>query len=164
MTPLSPWFRRKPTHTDQYLHWDSHHSTTNKYSIYTSLSHRAQYVCSNQQLSKQDSTDAVIPIGCSTDSKPNWNSNLVKNNDTTAQTYTGTTTEMINTFVVIPYSKGLSKSFRNICGKAGVQIHFEGANTVKELLVIPKNKDNIIQKGEVIYRYRCDQSGCNMEI
>ena len=28
---------RKPTHTDQYLHWDSHHSITNKYSIYNSL-------------------------------------------------------------------------------------------------------------------------------
>ena len=28
---------RKPTHTDQYLHWDSHHSITNKYSIYNTL-------------------------------------------------------------------------------------------------------------------------------
>ena len=25
---------RKPTHMDQYLHWDSHHSITNKYSVY----------------------------------------------------------------------------------------------------------------------------------
>ena len=28
---------RKPTHTDQYQHWDSHHSITNKYSIYNTL-------------------------------------------------------------------------------------------------------------------------------
>ena len=32
----------------------------------------------------------------------------------------------------------------------GVQVHFKGANTVKELLVAPEDKDNIIQKGEVI--------------
>ena len=39
---------RKPTHTDQYLHWDSHHSIINKYSVCNTLSHRAQYVCSKQ--------------------------------------------------------------------------------------------------------------------
>ena len=49
------------------------------------------------------------------------------------------------------------------CSKAGVQAHFKGANTAKELLVAPKDKDNIIQKGEVIYMYRCDQPSCNME-
>ena len=64
---------------------------------------------------------------------------------------------------MVPYSKGLSESFRNICVKAGEHVHFRGANTAKELLVVPKNKDNIIQKGGVIYRYRCDQPGCTME-
>ena len=48
-------------------------------------------------------------------------------------------------------------------GKAGVQVHFKGANTVKELLLVPKDKDHIIQKGEVIYRYICNQPGCTME-
>ena len=45
---------RKPTQTDQYLHWDSHHSITHKYNIYNTLSHMAQYICSNQQLLKQE--------------------------------------------------------------------------------------------------------------
>ena len=38
---------RKPTHTDQYLHWDSHHSITSKYSVIETLYHRARTVCSN---------------------------------------------------------------------------------------------------------------------
>ena len=37
--------------------------------------------------------DAIILTGCSTDSNPNWNSNSVKNNDKTTQTYIGRTTE-----------------------------------------------------------------------
>ena len=45
---------RKPTHRDQQLHWDSHHSITNQYNIYNILSHRAQFVCSNQQLLDQE--------------------------------------------------------------------------------------------------------------
>ena len=121
------------------------------------------YLNMKTNTSKQHSSDVIIHIGCSTDSKPNWNSNLVKNNATTAQTYIGTTTETTNKFVVVPYSKGLSESFRNVCSIAGVQVHFKGANTVKELLIAPRDKDNIIQKGEVIYRYRLDQPSCNME-
>ena len=45
---------RNPTHMDQYLHWESHHNVTNKYSIFNTLTHRAWTVCSNQQLLGQE--------------------------------------------------------------------------------------------------------------
>ena len=32
---------RKPTHIDQYLHWDSNHFITARHSIYNTLAHRA---------------------------------------------------------------------------------------------------------------------------
>ena len=64
--------------------------------------------------------------------------------------------------IVVPYSKGLSESFKNICGKVGVQVYFKGSNTVKDLLVAPKDRDSIFNKGGVIYRYRCDHPGCTM--
>ena len=35
----------KPTHTDQYLHWDSHHSLSAKYIVIGTLTHRAKTVC-----------------------------------------------------------------------------------------------------------------------
>ena len=40
---------RKPTHTDQYLHWDSNHHITAKQSVYNTLAHRAKIVSSNQE-------------------------------------------------------------------------------------------------------------------
>ena len=33
---------RKPTHTNQYLQWGSHHAVTNIYSIISTLLHRAK--------------------------------------------------------------------------------------------------------------------------
>ena len=41
---------RKPTHTDQYLHWDNHHYLSAKYSEFNTLTHRARTVCVNPQL------------------------------------------------------------------------------------------------------------------
>ena len=37
---------RKLTHTNQYLHWDSHHAIPSKYSVIETLFHRAKTICS----------------------------------------------------------------------------------------------------------------------
>ena len=47
---LSITVYRKPTHTDQYLHWDSHHHFLAKFSVIHTLSHRASTVCSTPEL------------------------------------------------------------------------------------------------------------------
>ena len=44
---LNTTLYRKPTHTDQYLHWDSLYSVSSKYSVVGSLHHRARTICSN---------------------------------------------------------------------------------------------------------------------
>ena len=49
------------------------------------------------------------------------------------------------------------------CVKTGVQVHFKGNNTIKDLLVAPKDRDSIINKGGIIYRYKYNQPGCIME-
>ena len=63
--------------------------------------------------------------------------------------------------MVVISTKGLSESFKNICGKMGIQVHFKGGNTIKNLLVSPKGKDNITQKNGLIYRYDCDRLECD---
>ena len=66
-------------------------------------------------------------------------------------------------FIVVPHSKGLSKSFKSICGKAGVQVCLKGNDTPKDLVVVPKDRVSIVNKGAVIYRHMCDHPGCTME-
>ena len=46
---------RKPTHTDQYLYWDSHQAIPSKYSVIGTLYLRAKTICSDpQQLQKEE--------------------------------------------------------------------------------------------------------------
>ena len=51
---LSITVYRKPTHTDQYLQWDSHHHLSAKFSVIQTLSHRASTMCNNPELLQKE--------------------------------------------------------------------------------------------------------------
>ena len=68
-----------------------------------------------------------------------------------------------NIYLVVPYTKCLSESFKKVCNKVGVWFHFKGNNTINNLLVAPKDKDTITQKSGIIYRFKCTQAGCEEE-
>ena len=48
--------------------------------------------------------------------------------------------------MVVPYTKGLGEKFKRTCSQLEIQVHFKGNNTIKTLLMAPKDKDNKLQK------------------
>ena len=54
---------RKPTNTDQYLQWDSHHPISSKYSVVGTLFHRAKTISSNQNCLLQEGRSFEQSIG-----------------------------------------------------------------------------------------------------
>ena len=84
------------------------------------------------------------------------------------QTYTSNNNNISNNkqsniHMMVLYTKGLSESLKNICGKMGIHIHFKRANTIRCLLVPPKDKDSITQKNGIIYRYKWNGLDCDKE-
>ena len=65
--------------------------------------------------------------------------------------------------IVIPYTQGLCESIKKICGRYGIQTHFKGGKTIKNLLVSPKDKDPMLNQSGAIYRYQCNNLGCDDE-
>ena len=65
--------------------------------------------------------------------------------------------------IVVPYTKGLCESYRSICSKYGVQAYFRGGNTLKNLLMFPKDKDEMRKQSNIIYWYRCGRPECDDE-
>ena len=61
---------------------------------------------------------------------------------------------------MVPYCKGLSESMKRTCNK---EVHLKGGNTIKNLLMAPKDIDPILKKSGVIYRYKCDRVECDEE-
>ena len=65
--------------------------------------------------------------------------------------------------IVIPYTQGLCEIIKKICGRYGIQTHFKGGSTIKNLLVSPKDKDPVVNQSDAIYWYQCRNLGCNDE-
>ena len=49
------------------------------------------------------------------------------------------------------------------CQRCGIQVHFKGGATIKNLLVSPKDKDSIAKKSSVIYWFKCNKIDCEEE-
>ena len=63
-------------------------------------------------------------------------------------------------------SSGVKKARRKPqenLSKYGVQVYFKGGNTIKNLLMAPKDKDPLMKKSGVIYRYKCGRVDCDEE-
>ena len=54
-------------------------------------------------------------------------------------------------------------NWHNICQAKQCGNNFHGGQTIKNLLMAPKENDPINSKSGVIYRYQCKEQGCGEE-
>ena len=131
---------RKPTYTDLCLQWDIYHRLSAKYSVINTLRHRAKTVCSNHHLwkEKEDHLNRAL----SNCRYPAWALKRAGMNSMDGNKRRNKTTYSTNSkkkpYLVVPYMKGLSESCKNICSRHGIEMHFKGANTTRQLLVHQK--------------------------
>ena len=143
---LSTTVYRKPTHTGQYLQWDSHHAISAKYSVISTLFHRAKEVCSTKQhlVKEQDHIKQALTV-CK---YPKWALNRAQKK-TMAHKQSSNKNKGLRgnnnhpkrrTYITVPYIKGLGESVKNTCKKYGIQVFFKGGKTIKDLLMAPKRQ------------------------
>ena len=59
--------------------------------------------------------------------------------------------------VGLPYVKGLSEELQRLFKKHGVNVYFKPTNTLRQLLVKPKDKTETSDKCGVVYNIACDE-------
>ena len=167
---LSTSVYRKPTHTNQYLQWDSHHAISAKYSVIRTLFQRAKEICSTKEQLEEEQehiqqalSSCKYPRWALKRSKKKTMVHIQSRNKGKRLTDNNTKSTTRITYITLPYSKGLSESFKNTCKIYGIQVYFRGGKTIKDLLVAPIDKDHITKKSGIIYRYKCDRVKCNEE-
>ena len=172
------------------MQWESHHSLSSKYSIIGTLTHRAKVVCTTPKLLKEELKHLRGDLGnCkypywaiqrvqSKVRNNNWEDTGTTNNNNnniTSEENNGTTnnnnlpknttnsraTKKTIGQIVIPYTKGTAESIKHICSKYGIQVHFKGNPTIKQILMKPKDTYPKDSKSGLIYSYKCPQLDCN---
>ena len=151
---------RKPTHTDMYLHWDSYHHLSAKYSVINTLRHRAKTVCTTKQLLAKEEDHLYNALRRCKYPLWAWNRTNIKKKQKNNNQGTSNTKK---SYIVVPYMKGLGETCKNICRRYGVEVFFRRGSTIRDLLVHPKDKDTILKKSGVIYKYSCGRVDCGEE-
>ena len=132
---------RKPTHTDLYLHWDSHHHLSAKFSVINILKYRAKTVWSNHHLLKEEEDHLNKALRrCK---YPAWGPNRVNRKQNKNRTNQGTSRHenkknSNKPYILVPYVQDMNESCKNIWRKHGVEIIFKGGNIINDLLVHPQ--------------------------
>ena len=155
---------RKPTNTNQYLQWDSHHAISNKYSVISSLLHRAKDICSNKDLLEEEQMQ--IQRALTTCKYPEWAINRMKVKTSTPRNNNNSNKNnkpICKSYITVPYNEGLSETFKNICKGIWHTSSLQEWKNHNRRTGGTKRPRTHHKKSSIIYRYKCDSLECDGE-
>ena len=154
---------RKPTHTDHYLQFDSHHPLIHKLGVIRTLYHRAETIISNQDdvaPEKDHVKGALHKCGY-----PNWAFEQAKRTkaDKTPKDPVGTNPSETTkkTLITIPYCAGVSERVKKIYRLFDIATGFKPVNKLRGQLVHVKDKPPKDKQSNLVYGYKCAEPGCS---
>ena len=149
---------RKPTHTDQYLSFTSHHSTRSKQSIITALFNRAENVITDNTELKQDQQHITKVLQSNGYSKQfidktrrQWHLKQQNKNNNQPVEKEPEPVKRIN----LPYIQSISEQFERTLPQHNKKITFYKATTLRKILPSPKNPIPTEKKHNIIYKLDC---------
>ena len=151
---------RKPTHTDQYLNWNSNHHLQHKRSVVRSLLRRADKIVTSEEDKKVEKQHISRVLAANGYQK--WALTLPPpKKQRTEPTENRAPSAEKKHPVALPYVQGVSEKLHRIFTKHGAPAYHKPYNTLKSLLVHPKDQSEIHRKCNTVYSMKCDD--CDKE-
>ena len=153
---LSCTVYRKPTHTDQYLQFESHHPLIHKLGVIRTLFHRANTTVTEEHEIKKEKdhiTSALHKCGY-----PSWAFKKALNKDDTQPTNNANQQTSKGTQVTIPYVAGLSERIKKAMKTHGIRTSFKPHSKLYNQLVHVKDKTPKERKTNIIYGVKCQKN------
>ena len=156
---------RKPTHTDQYLHYISHHQTSCEESVVSSLFNRAYSIITNKDdLHKENARiKQVLKENGYRESIINKIFRRITNNHSLPQSQqltqaTDIQEEEIRISINLPYVEGTSEKLPRILRSHKIRSTFYIEMTLRKLLCKPKDRVATYDKSNIVYEIDCSNS------
>lgn len=145
---------RKPTHTDQYLNFKSNHHLEHKRSVVRTLMDRVDRLVTaddDKERERQHVKAALSANGYKT-----WMHKIPKSKKSKPAINANDDNELVRSASVgLPYINGLSEKLTHIFRQHGVSTYHKPVNTIRSLLVHPKDKTPDSKKCGVVYQIDC---------
>ena len=151
---------RKPTHTDHYLQWSSHHPASQKVGVVRTLMHRAETLIKDEDLRKieKDKIKNALRV-CG---YPEW---ALKEGELRGKKQASkaedradhpVSSEKPKGYAVLPYVKGLSERLQRVFRKHNMSLYSKAGFTIKNALVRPKDPLDPDEQCGVVYECHCE--------
>ncbi|XP_072048674.1 uncharacterized protein [Amphiura filiformis] len=144
---------RKPTHTDQYLNFSSHHPLEHKLSVVRTLLYRAETVVTDPD-DKSEEIRHVKEVLHESGYK-DWTLFRTRPKPKEQNKDSDDDSCKKGIFVTLPYVEGLSERLRRVFNSAGVSTSFKPQNSLRRSLVSPKDKTEQEKQSGVVYSIPC---------
>ena len=167
---------RKDTHTDQYLNFNSNHPLEHKRGVVRTLMHRANNIVSDPEDREREKEHVRSSLRLN--GYPEWilkdnavEPDVIENVEPTEDEGESDNEGEPNSDpqvtpiapvkrkrypIVIPYIKGTSEELRRIFKKYEVPCYFKPTNTLRQLLVRPKDQLDKSKMCGPVYRIPCE--------
>ena len=142
---------RKPTHTDRYLDFLSHHPSCHKRSVVKTLLLRASNIPSTSKGKREEAQRVKAVLR-----ENNYPSGFIKECERALATKPSQPTT--NGFVVLPYVRGVSERIGRVLKQQSLRVSFQPQRTINSLFPRPKQQDETDRPSSgIVYRINCSQ-------
>ena len=152
---------RKPTHTDQYLQFDSHHALAHKLGVIRTLNYRADTIVSDPEEVRKEKEYIKTALGrCG---YPDWafhKANKPQRDTQAAPERVGGSGGKPRR-ISIPYVEGLSDRLRKVFRQHSIQTSTKPVNSLRQALVHVKDKTPHEKRSHLVYGLKCPHSDCD---
>ena len=146
---------RKPTHTNQYLNFASHHPLQHKLGVIRTLVDRASSIVTKKEDHTRELDDLHKSLAVCGYSNWSWVTANNKNRETRQLRRNNGYVQQVKGSVTIPYLAGVSESLRRLLKSSGIITHIKPQNTIRSMLVAPKDKTDKLDKAGAVYSISC---------
>ena len=151
---------RKKTHTNRYLNYKSHHPLIHKVGVARTLLDRKNNIVMEEEDRKTE--DKTIYEALSWNGYPKWVVDRAKKEQLEKETKQQKKANKIESeqpkhknMVTIPYIQNVSERLAKVFRKYGVSTAMKPSNTIRQILVHPKDKLSKEQTAGVVYKIPC---------
>ena len=140
---------RKPTHTDRYLDFLSHHPSCHKRSVVKTLLLRARNIPSTNKGKREEAQRVKAVLR-----ENNYPSGFIKECEGVLGTKPSQPTT--NCYVVLRYVKGVSERIGRVLKQQSLRVSFQPQRTINSLFPRPKQQDETDRSSSgIVYRINC---------